>query len=117
VKRLFRLTASASVRDHFDSGPLAAHFLPNRGISSPIGSGGGGFKPSKCRLEHEHVVRSLDFLGLGGLLHVLEALWRAQLEAAAVVHVPHRLQQHAHFGDPGVHGERHGTGMVERVIP
>ena len=58
----------------------------------------------------------LDFLGLGGLLHVLEALWRAQLEPAAVVHVPHGLQQHAHLGDPSIDGEGHCAGVVERII-
>lgn len=59
----------------------------------------------------------LDFLGLGGLLHVLEALWRAQLESAAVVHVPNRLQQDAYFGNSGTDRKGHCSSMVEGVIP
>lgn len=59
----------------------------------------------------------LDFLGLCGFLHVLEALWRAQLESAAVVHVPNRLQQDAYFGNPGTDRKGHCTGMIEGVIP
>ena len=61
-------------------------------------------------------MHSLDFLGLGGLLHVLEALWRAQLEPAAVVHVPHGLQQDAHLWNSSIDREGHCTGMVEWVI-
>lgn len=59
----------------------------------------------------------LDFLGLSGLLHILEALWWAQLEPATVVHVPDRLQQDAHFGNPSTDRKGHCTGMVEGVIP
>lgn len=59
----------------------------------------------------------LDFLGLCGFLHVLQALWWAQLESAAVIHVPNRLQQDAYFGNPGTDRKGNCTGMVEGVIP
>lgn len=61
---------------------------------------------------HRRTVILLDLLCLGVLLHVLQALGRAELEAAAVVHVPHGLQQNAHFRDPGVNGEGHGTSVI-----
>lgn len=54
----------------------------------------------------------LGLLRLGVLLHVLETLRRTKLEAAAVIHVPHGLQQDAHFWNPGIDREGHGTGVI-----
>lgn len=59
----------------------------------------------------------LDFLGLSGLLHVLEAFRWAQLKPATVIHVPDRLQQHTHFGDPSTDRKGHCTSMVKGITP
>lgn len=59
----------------------------------------------------------LDFLGLGGLFHCLEAFWWAELEPATVIHVPDRLQKHAHFRNASTDRKGHCTGMIKGIIP